>query len=203
MGVEVGAGVEFGSAFNQGYVDPLNSVRIFKPLLQVLAIILIVANLLAAQTAKKSALDKATLEAYVRHLVPYPAQVKIEVGDPAPSALAGFKQVRVMASVGERFKQHVFEVSADGQRFFEATVHDIGQNPFATDLAKLKTEFQPSLGTAGAPVTLVLFSDFQCSYCREQSRLLREHLLKEFPKDVRLYFKDYPLEQIHAKKASN
>jgi len=161
------------------------------------AIVFLFTTLLAAQAPKKSALDKPTLEAYLRHLVPYPGTVKIEVGDPSPSTLAGFSQVRVLASVGERFKQHVFEVSADGQRFFEATVHEIGQNPFAEDLAKLKTEFQPSLGTAGAPVTLVLFSDFQCSYCREQSRLLRENLIKAYPQEVRLFFKDYPLEQIH------
>ncbi|MBY0504705.1 MAG: DsbA family protein [Bryobacteraceae bacterium] len=160
-------------------------------------ILLLAASLLAAQAPKKSALDKATLEAYVRHLVPYPAQIKIEVGDPSPSSLPGFSQVRVLASMGERFKQHIFEVSADGQRFFEATVYDVAQNPFAADLAKLKTEFQPSLGTAGAPVTLVLFSDFQCTYCREQSRLLRENLLKAYPKEVRLFFKDYPLDQIH------
>ena len=146
---------------------------------------------------KKSAFDKVNLEAYLRHLIPYPAQVKIEVGDPVPSALAGFSQVRVIASMGERFKQHVFEVSADGQRFFEAQVYDIAQNPFASDLAKLKTEFQQSLGTPGAKAVLVLFSDFQCTYCREQSRLLRENLLKTYPQDVRLYFKDFPLDQIH------
>ena len=155
----------------------------------------------AAASTKKSALDKAHFEAYVRHMIPYPAQVKIEVGDPVPSALAGFSQVRVLASMGERFKEHLFEVSADGQRFFEAAVYDISKNPFAANLAKLKTEFQPSLGqsggTPGAKVVLVLFSDFQCTYCREQSRILRENLLKAYPQDVRLYFKDYPLEQIH------
>lgn len=165
--------------------------------MKLIPILLLSAGLLAAQVAKKSALDKAVLEAYVRHLIPYPAQIKIEVGDPSPSSLPGFQQVRVLASVGERFKQHLFEVSADGQRFFEATVHDIGQDPFAADAAKLKTDFQPSLGTAGAPVTLVLFSDFQCTYCREQSRLLRENLLKTYPTQVRLFFKDYPLDQIH------
>ncbi len=146
---------------------------------------------------KKSALDKATLEIYVRHLVPYPAAVKVEIGDPMPSKLQGFSQIRVLASMGGRFKEHLFEVSGDGQRFFEAEVYEVAKDPFAETAAKLKTEFQPSLGTAGAPITLVLFSDFQCQYCREQSRLLRENLLKTYPKEVRLFFKDFPLEQIH------
>ncbi len=165
------------------------------------AIILLIASTLMAQVAKpplpKGAFDKAAFESYLRHLIPYPAQVQIEVGDPTPSPLAGFSQVRVIASMGERFKQHLFEVSADGQRFFEAPVYEIAKNPFAADQAKLKTEFQPSLGTPGAKVVLVLFSDFQCTYCREQSRILRENLLKTYPQDVRLYFKDFPLDQIH------
>ncbi len=162
-------------------------------------LLLTTALTLAAQTPppKKSALDKATLESYLRHLIPYPAQIKVEVGDPSPSTLPGFSQVRVIASMGERFKAHVFEVSADGQRFFEAPVYEIAKNPFAEDLAKLKTDLQPSIGTAGAPVVMVLFSDFQCTYCREQSRLLRENLLKTYSKEVRLFFKDFPLDQIH------
>jgi protein-disulfide isomerase len=163
------------------------------------ALLLVTAAVLCAQTPPKpkSALDKATFEAYLRHMIPYPAQVKIEIGDPAPSTLTGFSQVRVIASIGERFKEHLFEVSADGKRFFEAQVYDISTNPFAEDLGKLKTDNQPSLGTPMAPVNLVLFTDFQCPYCREQSRILRENLIKTYPKEVRLYYKDYPLSQIH------
>jgi protein-disulfide isomerase len=163
------------------------------------ALLLLLATTLCAQSPPKpkSALDKATFESYLRHLIPYPAQVKIEVGDPMPGSVPGFKQVRVIASMGDRFKEHVFEISADGQRFFEAQVYEIAKNPFADELSKLKTDGEPSLGTPLAPVNLVLFSDFQCQYCREQSRILRENLIKTYPKEVRLYFKDYPLSQIH------
>lgn len=164
---------------------------------KLLVLLALTALPMAAQTPKPVALDKPALESYLRHLMPYPAEVKIEVGDPKPSTLPGFSQVRVLASMGSRFKEHLFEVAPDGKRFFEAEIHELGKNPFADNLAKLKTDGQPMLGTPGAPVTLVLFSDFQCQYCREQSRILRQELLKAYPKEVRLYFKDYPLEQIH------
>jgi protein-disulfide isomerase len=77
------------------------------------------------------------------------------------------------------------------------TVFDIAQNPFKAELDKLKTEFQPSFGSPGAPVVLVVFSDFQCPYCKDEAKMLRANLPSSYPKQVRVYFKDFPLEQIH------
>ena len=53
-------------------------------------------------------------------------------------------------------------------------------------------------------MVLVLFSDFQCNFCGKEAQMLRENLLKTYPEQVRLYFKDFPLEKIHpwAKTAS-
>jgi protein-disulfide isomerase len=44
---------------------------------------------------------------------------------------------------------------------------------------------------------IVVFSDFQCAYCKEEAKVLRDNLVKTYPTQVRLYFKDYPLTQIH------
>jgi protein-disulfide isomerase len=44
---------------------------------------------------------------------------------------------------------------------------------------------------------VVVFSDFQCSFCKDEAKMLRENLLGAYPKQVRVYFKDFPLEQIH------
>jgi len=46
-------------------------------------------------------------------------------------------------------------------------------------------------------VVIAEFSDFQCPYCREEAKSLRDNLLKAYPTEARLYFFDYPLEQIH------
>jgi protein-disulfide isomerase len=49
-----------------------------------------------------------------------------------------------------------------------------------------------SLGPAGAPVTLVVYSDFQCPHCRLASAGLKE-VVKEHPGEVRVVFKHFPL----------
>jgi protein-disulfide isomerase len=150
-----------------------------------------------AATSVKSALDKATLEAYVRHLFLWGSPVKIEVRDPKPAPFPGFLEVQVHASAGGAVQDEVFYVSKDGQKMLRGQVYDVKDNPFRQDLDKLKTEFQPSLGTPGAPVVVVMFSDFECPFCKEEAKMLRQNLLSAYPKEVRLYFKDFPLDQIH------
>ncbi len=50
-----------------------------------------------------------------------------------------------------------------------------------------------SLGPAGAPVTLVEFSDFQCPFCRKGAEAVRA-VLARHPEDVRLVFKNFPID---------
>ena len=56
---------------------------------------------------------------------------------------------------------------------------------------------RPSLGPASAPVTLVLFSDFQCPYCKKFSETVKE-VVKNYPNKIRLVFRQFPLTNIHA-----
>ena len=151
----------------------------------------------AVGAQNKTALDKATMEAYVRHLVLYPPQVTVTVGDPKPSEVPGFFEVTVRATAGPASEDRTFFVSKDGQKIMEAKVYDVAQNPFKRELERLGTVNQPSMGTPGAPVVVVIFSDFQCEYCQKEGQSMRAELLKAFPTQVRVYFKDYPLEQIH------
>lgn len=152
----------------------------------------------------KSALDKATLEAYVRHLLLWNPQIQVTVSDPKPAPMPGYQEFTVTGTYQKASLSEQFYVSADGQKIIRGTVFDVNKSPFESDLEKLKTDLQPSLGTAGAPVVIVLFTDFQCPYCRNESKMLRERLIQTYPTQVRLYFKDFPIESIHpwAKNAS-
>jgi protein-disulfide isomerase len=151
----------------------------------------------AAKPPAKTAFDKATFEAYVRHVFLWPPQVTVTVAEPTAAPFPGFKLVKVTGAAGAASQEETFYVSNDGQKILRGQVFDVTKSPFEDDLQKLKTDFQPSLGTAGAPVVIVLFSDFQCPMCKEEAKTIRENVIKAFPKDVRLYFKDLPLEAIH------
>ncbi|HXN48677.1 MAG TPA: thioredoxin domain-containing protein, partial [Bryobacteraceae bacterium] len=170
------------------------------------ALLLCLAGLAAfPQTAEKkeapaarSALDKATLEAYVRHLFVWGKNINVEVMDAKQSPdLKDFYTVVVRASAGPASQDEIFLVSHDGHKIMRAVIFDVNQNPFKPDLDKLKTQFQPSMGTEGAPVVLVIFTDFECPVCKQEAEMLRQNLLSAYPKEVRLYLKDFPLVQIH------
>jgi len=150
-----------------------------------------------AKPEKKSAFDKATMEAYVRYLMPWDARIIVKVADPEPAPMAGFKTVKVTGSYQKVSVDEIFYVSSDGQKIIRGTVYDVAQTPFADELKKLHTDLSPSLGTPGAKVVMVLFTDFECPFCKEEAKLLRENLLKTYPSEVRLYFKEFPLDNIH------
>ena len=153
---------------------------------------------LAYPAGPPTALDKATLEQYVRHLFLWGPQIQINVLDPKPSkVLPGFREVVIAARNGQASLEETFYVSADGQNIIRGSVYNVAQNPFSADQAKLNTKDQPSFGPADAPVSLVVFSDFQCGYCKQEANILRKELASAYPKEVRVIFKDFPLEPIH------
>jgi protein-disulfide isomerase len=146
---------------------------------------------------KKSAFDKPTFEAYVRHLKVFGPEIKLDIADPKPSDMPGFVLVGVRASAGNASLDFSYYVSKDGQKIVEGNVYDVAENPYKRDLDKLKTDLQPSFGTPGAPVVLVEFSDFECPICKDEAKMLRENLMSAYPKQVRFYFMEFPLDQIH------
>ncbi len=72
-----------------------------------------------------------------------------------------------------------------------------------TFLQDLKTNPQrvisesPTIGSAQSKTLLIEFSDFQCPYCAEAHKTLKE-LLGKYPDKIRLVYKNLPLVSIHA-----
>lgn len=54
----------------------------------------------------------------------------------------------------------------------------------------------PAIGPASAPVTVIMFSDFQCSACAAAHPVLKQ-VMAEYPGKVRFVVRDFPLESIH------
>lgn len=60
-------------------------------------------------------------------------------------------------------------------------------------------EDDPILGQGEAPVTVIMFSDFECQYCREWHQATLPALQHDYLDSgkARLVFKDFPLSQLH------
>jgi protein-disulfide isomerase len=78
----------------------------------------------------------------------------------------------------------------------EAKESKLGHRPetkLLEDPVPIPTLGSPTIGPANARVVLVEFSDFQCPYCVKAVEKINA-VLKAYPNDVRLIFKQYPLE---------
>lgn len=137
------------------------------------------------------------LEAYVRHLMLWGPQITVKLSDPKPAPIPGFSEVTATASFQQISMEELLYISADGKKIVRGTVYDVGKRPFASQIEVLDSTKAPSTGTAGAPVKIVVYSDFQCPYCKQEAKIRKDNVLKEFPKEVEVVFKDLPIDQIH------
>jgi protein-disulfide isomerase len=141
-------------------------------------------------------IDKQKFETYVRYAEGFAPAVKIVVDDPVPSPFKGYYRVLVHLSSGAQKLDRLYYASADGQQFVAGNVWDINRSPFLDTIEHLPTN-GPSFGPANAKVTIVVFSDFECPYCRELAKVIRENIPQKYPNDVRVVFKDFPIDAIH------
>lgn len=145
----------------------------------------------------KPAPAASPLETFVRHLMLWGPQITVTLSEPKPSPIPGFNEITATASYQQSSMEELLYVSSDGKKVIRGTVYDAEKSPFATQIETLAGTKAPSTGTPGAPVKIVVFSDFQCPYCKQEAKVRRDNILKEFPKEVEVVFKDLPIDQIH------
>jgi len=136
-----------------------------------------------------------TVESYLRHLYALGPNVRLTVSAPKESEVPGLLETTVDVKDGENSQAAKFYLSKDGKYLVRGEVSDLSKDPMAETRALLQTKDAPSLGDPKAPVTLVEFSDFQCPVCRSLHDVLRG-MLPNYPQ-VRVVFKDFPLESLH------
>jgi protein-disulfide isomerase len=146
--------------------------------------------------APQPKIDKQKLETYLRYAEGVSANVKVEMDDPAPSPFPGFYSLNVRLVLGSQKEDKRYYISQDGQTVVNGTLWSLSESPFADTLNRLTTD-GPSFGVPDAKVTIVVFSDFQCPYCRELAKSLRTNIPQKYPKDVRVVVKNFPIDAIH------
>jgi protein-disulfide isomerase len=148
-----------------------------------------------SSTAAPSELQKS-IEVYLRNVYAFGPDVQVTIGAPKDSAVPGLLETDINVKIGENNESAKFYVSKDGKYLFRGELSDMTRDPLADTRARLQIKDAPILGEAKAPVTLVEFSDFECPVCRNLHDALRG-LLPKYGHQVRVVFKDFPIEQIH------
>lgn len=141
-------------------------------------------------------IDKTQLEHYIRYAEGILPGVKMTVGELSPTASPELLAVPVVLTLGDQIETHTYYVTADGKEIVGGKLWYLNQSPFADVLKQLPTN-GPAFGPANAPVTVVVFSDFECPYCRQLARTIRDNIPKTYPTQVRVVFQDFPLQRIH------
>ena len=136
-----------------------------------------------------------TIEAYLRNLYAFGSDVQLTVTDPKDSAVPGLLETQVSVKVGESNEDAKFYVSKDGKFLVRGDVLELAKDPLAANRAVIDLKDAPSTGDPKATVTVVEYSDFECPVCRSLHDLMRG-IMQNYPQ-VRVVFKDYPIEVLH------
>lgn len=131
----------------------------------------------------------------MRKLYAFGPETAVKISAPKDIGVEGLQEVDVEVKVGENQQTGKVYITKDGRYMFRGELSDLSKDPLAEARAQLKIKDSPSLGPANSPVTVVEFSDFECPVCRSLHDVLRG-LLPNYPQ-VRVIFKDFPLDQIH------
>ncbi len=136
----------------------------------------------------------------------YIQEVDSKIPAPSEGEVAAYYQ-----GVKSQFKNPFEQVKAQLRTNLKALETKQARQDYAESL-RAKTEVtvllrQPKVEVAAdparlrgdpkAPITIVEFADFQCPYCKQTEATLND-LLKKYPGQVNLSFRDFPLGSIHA-----
>lgn len=101
-----------------------------------------------------------------------------------------------------------FAISAPGQNTEVAARQEAAgeQNPTAAPEQAAQEEIRryevpeddnPSIGPEDAEITIIEFSDYECPYCRKWHIEVFDKIREDYPEQVRLVYRDFPLKSIH------
>jgi protein-disulfide isomerase len=144
------------------------------------------------------ALDKRALEVYLRRLESLIPEVAVRIEDPKPAAFFAGSEVAVQFSYKGQVKDEHYIISSNGAALIRGQAFDFKRSPFQANLDKIKTEGEPSFGgSVDAPVTLVMYVDLECPYCKAEMGVVRQNVAQTYRDKVRVVFRDFPIAEPH------
>lgn len=133
------------------------------------------------------------VEILIRSRSRVPANYAVTIGPRVKSDVPGFDSIAVTFSAdGQSSKPIDFLLSTDGKTLAQFNKFDISKDP--KDLVSANA--RPSRGgPASAPVLIVGFDDLECPFCAKMHHQLFPALLDRYKKQVRIVYRDFPLDQ--------
>jgi protein-disulfide isomerase len=161
------------------------------------AVLLLAARVCAAQQPAPVSVSQTqkSIEAFLRSYYALGPEIKITVGAPTEFGSSGILECPIEVKTPESTEKIKMYMTKDGRYLIRGEINDLTTDPLADTVKKIQTANSPVLGNPNAPITLVEYSDFECPVCRNLHDSLRG-LLPNYPQ-VKVIFKDYPLDTIH------
>ena len=139
----------------------------------------------------------AEISRRIRKLANLSSKSRISVGPLRASGIPHLLLTRITVNEGGQEQARDFYLTEDRKALFVGEVFDLTSDPREEALRTISVRDCPTLGPADAPVTIVEFSDLQCTSCAQLDEFLRKELVPKYGGKVRVVFKEYPLERIH------
>jgi protein-disulfide isomerase len=138
---------------------------------------------------------KHKVDVYLRNMFAFGPDVKLVVGDFKETGIPGLLETDIALTIGENKENAKMWLSKDGKFLLRGELNDMSKDALAENRSKLDLKNAPATGNPNGSITVVEFADFECPVCRNLNEAIRG-LLPKYPQ-VRLVFKDFPIEQIH------
>jgi protein-disulfide isomerase len=133
------------------------------------------------------------VEILIRSKTNLPPNYDVVLGQRTHSDVPGFDEIMVLFSAdGKTSKPMTFLLSTDGKTLAQFSKFDISKDPktLVSDAGR------PSRGgPPNAPVVIVAFDDLECPYCSKMHAQLFPALLDRYKDQVRIVYRDFPLDQ--------
>jgi protein-disulfide isomerase len=167
-------------------------------------LIALLSQLLAAQGGSCPALtpaNRSRLESYVIKKYRVPQTIQLQLADQAVISDGCYRRL-VFSGRGPLGKVELKLFASPDLRFLSTDLMDSSSDPDREEEEQAKTLMGQLVegdyafrGSNRAPVKLVVFSDFQCPFCRKMKDLIASEPLLADGHDVQLVFRHMPLAQ--------
>ena len=141
---------------------------------------------------------------YARTQYRLPKEWEVKYLEKMDSQIPGFLAIKLLVLTPDREVPIVIYVDPAAEKVIAGHLFVKGENvtrkeagepkPRKIDVGILELGKSPSRGPAGARVTIVEFSNFECSYCIQSWAKMKEFLGK-YPQDIQYVFKSYPIQR--------